>query len=535
MRFLISILFFYPLLLLGNVNSDSLLSIWQNSSNTSKIRMEALATYLDEEVTQDNDELDELLLELERFAKNEMDTSYIIAAYIYRGHHEYIKGELPTSNDFYQKAVDLSLIFKDTMLLAKGYRGLGNVFNNQGKYKKANEYYFKSLEVLDLVENTEEKIKFNMGTNSNIGTIYYNLGRYNKAINYFSKSLLVQKDFENWGSIANNYNNIGICYIGIEKYDLALSYLDSSLVIMETQDILLNSRANTISNIGSIYLEKKDTSAAVVNIQKALSIYEQTDDQYHLAKARLSLAILSQGDDAIEQALLALETAKRIDAYPVQMEVYQFLHKRYRETGQHEKSLEMLEAFNEIKNKTKREESLLQLSEYEKEKELDKLQMKSEGALSSMTKKYSSKIYIILTSIIITVISFLFIIWVKSRKQKKEKEAFLKEIDKLKLQLDSNVESNTELIKGDLPFSKDEINVASGNKLNETDLGILVVLYKDPSISNRMIASEVNLSIEGVRSSLKKMYRLFDIELPKNKKLALILKVIRLSKDYYNA
>ena len=67
-------------------------------------------------------------------------------------------------------------------------------------------------------------------------------------------------------------------------------------------------------------------------------------------------------------------------------------------------------------------------------------------------------------------------------------------------------------------------------RLNESDWKILMTLFNDPLISNRKISEEVALSIEGVSSSLRKMYKLFKIEESGQKKLSLVKKTLRICK-----
>ena len=57
------------------------------------------------------------------------------------------------------------------------------------------------------------------------------------------------------------------------------------------------------------------------------------------------------------------------------------------------------------------------------------------------------------------------------------------------------------------------------------------IVFKDPLIVNKAIAQKVNLSLEGTSSSLRKMYRLFDLSDTKNKKLSLIMEVARISSE----
>ena len=109
-----------------------------------------------------------------------------------------------------------------------------------------------------------------------------------------------------------------------------------------------------------------------------------------------------------------------------------------------------------------------------------------------------------------------------------EKTILLKEIKELK---DKNmfkaIAKETHQVVGS-KLDKAKLESHINNKLNETDWKILNLLYDDPIIMNKILAQKVSLSVEGVSSSLRKMYRLFVIKDGKNKKIALLLESIRI-------
>lgn len=79
-------------------------------------------------------------------------------------------------------------------------------------------------------------------------------------------------------------------------------------------------------------------------------------------------------------------------------------------------------------------------------------------------------------------------------------------------------------------FNKVKIQEYTSGSINETDWKLLHELALNANASNKYLAEQISISHEGVRSSLKKMYRLFKIEDDVvNKKMALILKVSALS------
>ena len=113
------------------------------------------------------------------------------------------------------------------------------------------------------------------------------------------------------------------------------------------------------------------------------------------------------------------------------------------------------------------------------------------------------------------------------RNSRLKRNKLLEQIQQLKrnqnplvLELDDQVNLNLELLE-------QHVN----QKLNKTDWKVLNELVKDPLISNKMIAEKIFMSVEGVSSSLRRMYIYFDIDETRYKKIALVMKAIQVSKS----
>jgi DNA-binding CsgD family transcriptional regulator len=65
--------------------------------------------------------------------------------------------------------------------------------------------------------------------------------------------------------------------------------------------------------------------------------------------------------------------------------------------------------------------------------------------------------------------------------------------------------------------------------VNETDWNVLNILLKEPDISNKEIAEKAFMSVDGIGSSLRRMYLYFDIKESKYKKISLITEAIKMS------
>ena len=99
-----------------------------------------------------------------------------------------------------------------------------------------------------------------------------------------------------------------------------------------------------------------------------------------------------------------------------------------------------------------------------------------------------------------------------------EEIKFLKE-NKVNAILDSNK----------FKLSKQKIDSHLNRVLNETDWRVLLILLDNPMVLNKEIAEKSNMSIDGIGSSLRRMYDYFEINQTKYKKVALIHKAVNIS------
>ena len=81
------------------------------------------------------------------------------------------------------------------------YAGLGNTYNDMGKFNKAIKFHKKSLRVSKKNSYTESKL----GAYINIGICYHNLRKFNKAIEKYKNALKISKEI---GTNQGNLNAI---------------------------------------------------------------------------------------------------------------------------------------------------------------------------------------------------------------------------------------------------------------------------------------------------------------------------------------
>ena len=80
-------------------------------------------------------------------------------------------------------------------------------------------------------------------------------------------------------------------------------------------------------------------------------------------------------------------------------------------------------------------------------------------------------------------------------------------------------------------LDRERLEQSIGRTLNETDWKVLNLLLENPTITNVNLAECAHLSVDGIGSSLRRMYGFFNVQETKYKKIALLHSAITLSKE----
>ncbi len=144
---------------------------------------------------------------------------------------------------------------------------IGVIYDRQGQYLKAIEFYEEALEM-------RKKDRVNLiAILSNLGLVNSRLGRYQQAIDFYQKVLQ-----NNPPKKATTLTYIGAIYRHLEEFSKALKFYQQALEIYEENQDRLNI-ATTLDNIGVIYREQEKYSQALEYHQQALSIQEELGDK----------------------------------------------------------------------------------------------------------------------------------------------------------------------------------------------------------------------------------------------------------------
>jgi tetratricopeptide (TPR) repeat protein len=440
--------------------------------------------------------------------------------------HHFVKGKLKRAN-----TEEVNLVFKK--YLAATYNDFGQIFQYEGKLLEALNNYNRALKIhKEIGSKTGIATAYN-----NIAIIYTNQGYQDKALESFLKSLSIFNEINSTAETSTILNNIGTIYLSKGDLTEALRFSKEALQIAEKNNNK-SDQACSLNNIGEILCIQTNDVEGLEYFLQSLKINEEIG-----YKAWASVSLTNIGEyylrrNDIEKAKEYGEKnfilSKQI-GYPANILIAaRLLHDIYVKEEQYEKALEMHVLATKMKdslNNTAVKKLIIeeqeknkyttkiaiQKAEHEKQKEIDLLRNQKERSL-----------LIICFISIMTVSGFLY--YRNHTRLNSKSQLLLKEIELLKENALSNVVIHGKN-ESDLELNKEVIESHIDIKLNQTDWRILNILYQNPVISNQELADQISLSIDGVGSSLKKMYLHFDLVDTKRsqKKLELIVTASRLS------
>lgn len=525
----ISLLFLAPVA--SQTQKDSLKNIWTNVNISDTLRFKAIKEYYFKNTYSQPDQVIPLTEYHYQLAKEKSSVKQMANALNERSYAHYIKGDLISSIEVLKQSISL--------------------------YEKINEP--KNLIVIQ----------------SNLGSIYNEQKEYLKAFNSFNASLKIVRELKLKTSEARILVEIAEIYSRLDEFDLAMEYLDESLTICVAKKISKDNQIGTIFlKKAEIYYKKKQYNQAIEYSNKAIIEFKNTNNKFDLSECYVLLAkankkllkkdlALAYTDKAvainyeldnnskiIESQILksyllldikpnlakniakeSLQLLKPETSNQTKAGLYKLLYECYKGANQPRKALSMFEKYTVFKDSFQLEKNKILIiketikSEYEQKLQQNKAINEKENAIVKLT--YTYKIYFVISITILLVILFVYVFRTKNIKTRKELDALLLEINTLKRKEQLNIMVNA----SDFELNKEKIQSSINRKLNKTDWSVLNVLLQNPEASNKQIAEEVFLSIDGIGSSLRRMYQFFDLKQTKYKKVLLIKRAIEISKD----
>ena len=191
--------------------------------------------------------------------------------------------------------------------IAAAYNNLGFLNSEHSNFKKALEYYHKSLAISQDIDAKQE-----IATSyNNMGYIYDTEGDIPKALEYYLKSLAIKKEFSNQKAIVASLNNVGALYKSLGDIPKALDYYHNCLKIQESIKNK-NGIAYVLSNIGDVYYDQGELNKALEYYNKSLVIWKEINEKSGVARALDNIGSMYNAQGDYDNALTYCENGLKL-------------------------------------------------------------------------------------------------------------------------------------------------------------------------------------------------------------------------------
>lgn len=440
-----------------------------------------------------------------------------------------LKENLNKAEGALKTAIRIQSSMNDPDALAGLYGNLASIYKAQSKFVETIQYYNYSLNIFQDIKNQEKEAAIL----SNLGLTFYELKNHPVALHYYEEALHIYES--NGLQEKAAHLSLGIAEIDYDEgnYIKSIALIEKVLPIFEKNNDLYFS-TDCYTSLSKSYLKINNINKALTFANKSLEMSQTIRSHLRLIQSTIVLAELylqaHENRKALEISKKVLPFTDSIFDKRAKADLYHVLYRSYRQNNDLEQSQKMYDKYVLYNDSILRDLNNLEIVKetvnQEFKLELSKIQQSYETSEKSLKKKQ----FALLGGLVSFFLILLFFISHSYRKKmrfnKKLREDLLHEIARLK----SSDPQKIVVDASELQLNRDKIETAIDRKLNETDWIVLNILLSEPELSNADIAAKAFRSVDGIGSSLRRMYVYFDIKESKYKKISLIMKSIQLSK-----
>ena len=474
---------------------------------------------------------DTILVELEELAVKALEHNrplLLYDAWLRKGGLLNYKGLNEQALKAYRRAEEVIRPFDDDMRMGSLAANRGNVYANQADYARAMESFTTALELHTAAEYDRGQRNARMA----LGNVFVLIEMFELGKTQYEE-VLAELDWtpENARFRGLLYMNLGYCEykLGNLQHATELYYQALPLAEQANSDYHL---AATHQNIAELYEEEGLVDDAKFHATRSLTLFERLGAEQAMVDCQVLLARLHLGDDvrgSLAQAEDILAAHSNIEDHKLLRDLYELLYLAHKELGNAPRALEMHESFLAFHDSVEfaRNKYVVIRTAYEKDVEHRLNVLRMEGQ-EEVDRLHIQQLQTVILLIVIFGLVVAGVVAYASRNKamnERRKAALLSEIEGLK----ASQMRNMAVSMPSLEDQRSAIEAAIDRLLNETDWKVLNLLMEEPTMTNQAIADRAFLSIDGIGSSLRRMYEYFNIGETRYKKIALIHAVTKLA------
>ena len=201
----------------------------------------------------------------------------------------YQETNIEKSMEYARKTIETATPLRRWRTVADGYYNIGIGYHNLSRYDSALVNYNKTLEAIEMMRehpaNTELIIEGDLAsTYGQIANLYNAQGMYHEAIDYYTRALSI---FEKHGwpeHLTIAYSQIGAMYISMGNWDQAENnFVKADSLAHTSRDSLMIAFAK--GSLGRVYLHKGEYDRALANASIARDYYFAHPEEEGISRA----------------------------------------------------------------------------------------------------------------------------------------------------------------------------------------------------------------------------------------------------------
>jgi len=510
--------------------ADSLRLTWENEKLTDSLRFGALDEFYNLFSLVFPDSTLKVLDYYHDLAISKGADRQVYRAAVRKGNILRLQDLIEEARTHYYEALIVAKEMNNARLEAIIIGNFGNLHLDQGEYFESIKRYNEAKIIFSTVDDKLGEARMLNG----IGAINSQIGNNDIALVHYEKALNIYKELDTKEisySILNSTTtlmNIGLLYTKDNLLIKAEASFLEALKILKPYNykIYILGCYNTLAHI---YLELNQVEKSLLYANKGFDIAKELDINREILRSKILLATINyQNNKSIQQLVNILEQVSENGSLEMKRGVYELLYIGYKFQDKLDLSLKMYELFNLYNDSIQKSIESYAVARETVKSEYEKILF--EAKLNSEIEKNDLKVTqiknvvtIIITSILL-ILLLVYFIFLNNKKNNKKRDALLDEIKSLK---ENKVSPIVE--PKDFELSKQKIDDHLKRVLNETDWKVLLILLDNPMVLNKEIADKSNMSLDGISSSLRRMYDYFEVKDTKYKKISLIHSAIKIS------
>ena len=512
--------------------ADTLRLIWENEELTDSLRFAALDEFHDLFSLVFPDSTLRVLDYYNELAISKGADRQVYRSAVRKGNILRLQDRIEEARTHYYEALIIAKKMNNARLEAIIIGNFGNLHLDQGEYFESIKRYNEAKKIFSTEDDKLGEARMLNG----IGAINSRIGNNDIALVHYEKALNIYKELDTKNisyPILNSTTilmNIGLLYTKDNLLIKAEASFLEALKILKPYNykIYILGCYNTLARI---YLEINQIENSLLFANKSFDIAKELDTQSGILESKILLATINyqlNKDKSIEQLANIFESVSANGSLEMKREVSELLYIGYKAQNRLDLSLKMYELSNLYNDSIQKNTDSYSIARENVKNEYEKIlfesQLENEKEKNILKLNQIKKIAFIIFISIILILLLIYFIVLNNKKSNRKRDALLEEIKFLK---ENKV--NAILDSNKFELSKQKIDSYLNRVLNETDWKVLLLLLDNPMVLNKEIAEKSNMSIDGIGSSLRRMYEYFEINETKYKKVALIHKAVNIS------